>query len=220
MRKRGRTVLRIAMTLIISVTLGGSVYLWNARSLGGNEMPMPFGIGLSVVLSGSMEPTLLVNDLVVIREAEAYVPGDVVVYQSGRVLVIHRLLETDGTTALTKGDANDTADEPIPTYLIKGKMVGRVPGVGAAVEVLKSTPGTVAVIALAAFLMIRSRRRDREDARAEQDAIREQIEALKEQLEREETTAAQQGPAAEPAKAPQEDAEAQEERTIEEDRKE
>ena len=43
--------------------MGINVYLWNASSLAGNAMPMPFGFGMAVVLSGSMEPVLSVNDL-------------------------------------------------------------------------------------------------------------------------------------------------------------
>ena len=204
MRKVGRKAFRIVMITVISLAMGGGFYLWNARTLGGNQMPMPFGIGMAVILSGSMEPTLHVNDLVIISKAETYEPGDIVVYQSGSISVIHRLLETDGVTALTKGDANNVADEPIPTYLIKGKMVNRVPGVGFAVQLLRSTPGTLAVTLLAVWLLIRSQKKDREDAKAEQDVIRQQIEALKEQMRQETDTAAENGPAAESTEAPSE----------------
>ena len=50
MKQAGRTALRIGMIVLISLTLGGGVYLWNARTIGHNEMPMPFGIGMAVAL--------------------------------------------------------------------------------------------------------------------------------------------------------------------------
>ena len=50
------------------------------------------GLAPYVVLSGSMEPTLSVDDLVIVRAAEDYAVGDVVVYQSGHSLVIHRIV--------------------------------------------------------------------------------------------------------------------------------
>ena len=133
------------------------VYLWNARTLGGNEMPMPFGVGASVILSGSMEPTLRVNDLVFIRRADCYQVGDVVVYQSGNMPVIHRLIALEGDMALTQGDANNVPDAPVSMTSIKGKLALRIPYAGMAVQAIQTMPGTLAVIGLAVWLMIRSR---------------------------------------------------------------
>ena len=50
-RKTGKTekrygVLRRVLLVIISLVLGINVYLWNASSLAGNAMPMPFGLSL------------------------------------------------------------------------------------------------------------------------------------------------------------------------------
>ena len=57
MKNRGRIFFRILMIVVISLVIGLSIYSWNARRVVGNSLPMPFGIGSSVVLSGSMEPT-------------------------------------------------------------------------------------------------------------------------------------------------------------------
>ena len=79
--KTGRLIFRIALIVLLSVFIGTTVYTLNAKRVMHNALPMPFGVGSSVVLSGSMEPTLSVNDLVFIREADSYAEGDVVVYQ-------------------------------------------------------------------------------------------------------------------------------------------
>jgi signal peptidase len=114
---------------------------------------MPFGYGMSVVLSGSMEPVLSVNDLVFIRETKNVQPGDIIVYESGGSLIIHRVLSTEGGVIITKGDANNVADEPFDLAAVKGKMIGHVPGVGALIRVLKTPAGTFALMAAAVLLI-------------------------------------------------------------------
>ena len=51
-------VARYVILGILAVVLGVNVFYLNASRLAGNEVPMPFGYGASVVLSGSMEPVL------------------------------------------------------------------------------------------------------------------------------------------------------------------
>ena len=156
--KAGRIVLRAVLILVISLTLGLTVYTWNAKRMMHNELPMPFGVGASVVLTGSMEPTLRVNDLVVVRRADEYNVGDIVVFQQGNQLIIHRIIEKNDEEAkiTTKGDANNIDDGQIPVSAVKGKYSFRVPFVGLIVKGLKTVPGIIIVLSLSAFLMIRS----------------------------------------------------------------
>lgn len=178
-KKNGRLVYRIILIVLLSLFVGTSVYTINARQMLHDAMPMPFGIGTSVVLSGSMEPTLSVNDLVVVCAREEYQVGDVVVYQSGSSLIIHRILELGEDYAVTRGDANNTEDAPIPLDSIKGRMVFAVPYVGIAVHFLQSIPGALIVIALAVFLMNRSWSRERADDDRQLDQIKDEIRRLK-----------------------------------------
>lgn len=180
---------RTVVLLIISLVLGLSVYSWNAKSLVGNRLPMPFGYGLSVVLSGSMEPELSTDDLVLLKACADYQPGDVVVYQSGDVLVIHRLVEIGPDTAVTKGDANAVADEPIPAPAIKGKLIGKLPGAGRPVRWLKSPVGLVLLLAAAVALLELSWRGERKKDDEALDKIKEEIRKLKEEASRESVVA-------------------------------
>ena len=180
--KTGRLIYRIVLIVLLSVFLGSTVYTLNARRVMHNELPMPFGVGASVVLSGSMEPTLSVNDLVYIRAVDDYAVGDVVVYQSGRSLVIHRIVRIEEEYAVTQGDANNTEDDPVALTAIKGRMVFAIPFVGILVRFLQSVPGAVLVIALIALLMTLSRRRERTEDNKKIDEIKEEIRRLK-QLE-------------------------------------
>lgn len=204
MRKAWRKIARVLLLMVISVMIGGGVYLWNAKTLGGNSMPMPFGVGASVVLSGSMEPTLRVNDLVFIRTADTYRVGDVVVFQSGRMPVIHRLVALEGDMALTQGDANNVPDTPIPVGDIRGKLALRIPYGGIPVRALQSLPGTLAVVALAAWLLIRSRQNEKAEAAAEADALRAEILKMKAELLQADGPRQDPGPQAQGTEAPRE----------------
>jgi signal peptidase len=81
------------------------------------------GYTAAVVMSGSMEPTLSVDDLVIIRKTDTISPGDIILYQIEGDLVIHRIVEIDGDTITTKGDANNTMDTPFDKSCIKGILV-------------------------------------------------------------------------------------------------
>ena len=142
-------------------------------------MPMPFGVGLSVVLSGSMEPTLSVNDLVVVREADSYEVGDVVVYQDGSSLVVHRIISVNGDEIITQGDANNKADEPITASAVKGKMMLSIPFVGAILQFIKTKVGFILIIVATIALFEVPHLRERKKAADEQEKIKEEIRKLK-----------------------------------------
>ena len=166
------------LLVFIALTLGLSVYTVNAR-LSGELMPMPLGCGTAVVLSGSMEPALSVNDVVIVKKCSEYVPGDVVVYVSGRELIIHRIIAIDGENVTTQGDANNTPDEVFPMTAVKGKMIMKMRGMGRAIEIVGSPAGITATLILAAGLFLLSNRREKAEDEAELEKLREEIERLR-----------------------------------------
>lgn len=171
---------RILLLSLLGLMIGINLYSWNARLLVGNAMPMPFGVGASVVLSGSMEPELSVNDLVIVAEQSAYNEGDVVVYQGSSSLVIHRIIAIDGDTVITRGDANNTPDEPITLSAIKGKAVASIPFVGVLVDFIKTPIGFILVILAAIALFEIPYLKERKKADDEREKIKEEIRKLKE----------------------------------------
>ncbi len=173
---------RIALA-VLGILLGLNVYLANARSLAGKKLPMPFGIGTAVVLSGSMEPTLSVNDVIIVREQESYNVGDIVVYENGREMIVHKIIEKNGDTLTTKGDANNTADEPISTEAVKGKVAFSVPYAGAIVKALRSPVGAIVIILAAVLLTEGSFRRKKESDEIKIEKIKEEIRRLKAEQE-------------------------------------
>ncbi len=87
--------------------------------------------GVLFVEGRSMEPTLFPGDLIVYRRvAVEPARGDIVVFDHGATLVVHRIAEagSDGTLR-TKGDANEDPDvTPLERSAVRGEIVGVVPG--------------------------------------------------------------------------------------------
>ena len=181
MKTTVKRILRAVLLVLISLFLGVRLYLWNAQTLAGNAMPMPFGWGVSVVLTGSMEPILSVDELVLVHTQQSYEVDDIVVYQDGNSLVIHKLISIDGETAVTKGEANNTADDPISVSAIKGKAVAHIPYFGAAVRFLKTPVGFLLMILAAAALFELPYLWERKKAEEAKEQIKEEIRRLKDE---------------------------------------
>lgn len=183
MLKKWKNIFRTGLIIFASVVLGVNLYLWNARSLMGNSLPMPFGFGTAVVLTGSMEPTIMVDDLILVREQEEYHEDDIVVYQSGSMLVVHRIVEIQPDTVITQGDANNAPDAPIRKEMIKGTVVGCIPGAGGIARLLKSPAATITMIGGALLLSELTYRREKQKDLDELDKIKEEIRKLKAEQE-------------------------------------
>lgn len=181
--KHLKSIAQTALLIFVSLVIGFNLYSWNARSLMGNAMPMPFGYGAAVVLSGSMEPTLLIDDLIIVAESDDYTTGDIVVYQSGSMLVVHRVIEMGPDTLVTQGDANNAPDAPVRKEMIKGKMIACIPGIGRLVRLLKSPAASFALVAVALFVSELSFRKDKQKDQEKLEQLKEEIRRLKAEQE-------------------------------------
>lgn len=184
MLKKWKNILRTGLLVFASIVLGVNIYLWNAKSLMGNSLPMPFGYGAAVVLSGSMEPTIAIDDLILVTEAESYEKGDIVVYQSGSMLVVHRIIEVQPDTVITQGDANNAPDEPVRTEMIKGKVIHVIPRGGQIARVLKSPVATVVLAGGALVLAELTLRREKKKDDDELEQLKAEIRKLKAEQEK------------------------------------
>ena len=174
-----KTIIRRILLALCGILLGLNLYMANANSLVGNQMPMPFGYGAAVVLSGSMEPEFFEGDLLIVKEMDTYKENDIVVFQDGSLLIVHRIINIDGEAITTKGDANKTVDESINVSAVKGKVVFEIPFAGNAVKFLKTPVGTFGIIVVAIALIEIPRRNDKKKDDEERQRIVEEIERLK-----------------------------------------
>lgn len=73
--------------------------------------------------SGSMEPTLKINSFVLIKKSDKYEIDDIVTYKKNNEYITHRIIEINNNEIIAKGDANNTADDPINKNTIVGKVI-------------------------------------------------------------------------------------------------
>lgn len=171
--------LHIFLLAAIGCVLGVSLYFANAQSIVGNQLPMPFGYGIANVLSGSMEPTFSPGTLLLVKETGEIEKGDIVVYQSGQSLVVHRVIEIRKDQITTKGDANNTPDPVFDRSQIRGKVIGWLPHAGTLLSMFR-TPAGILLLILAAFLLMEgSFRKQKESDEQELEAIKEEIRRLR-----------------------------------------
>ncbi len=181
MKKKIKLTIRIALIVLVAVIVGVNIYTLNAARLTGDKVPMPFGIGSAVVLSGSMEPELSVGDLLIIVEKSTYEVDDVIVYQDSGMAITHRIVSINEDEVITRGDANNTNDSPIRPKQIKGEVVLSIPYFGYVVDAIKSPIGTICIIGLAIFLLERSFHVEKKNDKKELDDIKAEIEKLKQE---------------------------------------
>lgn len=150
MRKFFKGLFRLLFLLIISTLVGTNIYIINAKMLG-DQLPMPFGYGAAIVLTGSMRPDLYEDDLVIVHDSKDYEVGEWVVYQDGGILVVHEVISTDGENFQTQGKANNSPDAPIKIEQIRGEVIFTIPKAGPVIRYLQSPMG-ILVVLLAGFI--------------------------------------------------------------------
>src|SRR5689334_14450098 len=94
-----------------------------------------------VVVNGiSMEPGFHRGDLVIVRTAAAYQPGDIVTYRNAELnaFVIHRIIGIAGDHYVFKGDNNSWIDTYRPTRAeLIGKLWIHIPKLGKTMQWLR-----------------------------------------------------------------------------------
>ena len=87
-----------------------------------------FKYHLLAIGSGSMEPNISVGDMILVERTDDYAEmkeGDILVYQHGNVVMVHRLIEraeqNGGYYFKTQGDANESADS---WWVNQGEVIG------------------------------------------------------------------------------------------------
>ena len=118
------------------------------------DVPMVAGYSALVVLSGSMEPTIMTGEVIVIHAQENYEIKDILTYRDSGVLVTHRIVDETETTYTTRGDANNTDDPPIKKSQAVGKTIFHIPYLGKAILFVQSPVGLASVLAILIGLKI------------------------------------------------------------------
>lgn len=136
--KKVLNVISIAVCIILTSIIVVNATMIVKSYMYPDKVPDFMGYKPFIVLSGSMEPTILTGDIVLTRETAAgeIARNDIITFRTDKDTVItHRVTEvvTDNGTVsfLTKGDANVGADaNVVKPEMLEGKYLGRVGGIG------------------------------------------------------------------------------------------
>jgi signal peptidase len=121
----------LVMVLVINVTLIVRSYIHP------DKVPDFMGYKPFIVLSGSMEPTIMAGDLIITKivEPEEIAQGDLISFRVDKnTVVTHRVTDVqtaNGLAFLTKGDANTGADaQAVYAEDLEGIYLTRFAGLG------------------------------------------------------------------------------------------
>lgn len=179
MIKKIRLIARIFLYFVMSLVIGVAVYLFNAKVLLGNTLPMPFDYGVGVVITGSMEPQISVDDVILVKKTYNYEIGDIVVYQIRDILIVHKIISIDGEYVVTKGIANDASDEKVAISDLKGKVIKVYEGRGEMITFIQSPFGVILIISIVLLLLVLVIESEKKEKQKEIEKLKEEIKLLK-----------------------------------------
>lgn len=167
LRSIGKTA-QVLLTVLLAFLLLCNLYLMIMNGIMGVDHPTIFGYSTAVVASGSMEPALSIDDLVLNHTEDSYGEGDIITFQNGDSLTTHRIVEVTDEGYVTQGDANNIVDlDVIPIKVVVGRVVCAIPYVGSVLAFLKSSLGMVILIftglCIIEFPFFLQRRREQTD---------------------------------------------------------
>lgn len=111
-----------------------------------------FGYTFFEVISGSMSPYIEKNDFIFVDVGSEFEVDDVVTFEKDGSFITHRVIEINNNVVITRGDANNSVDNPINKDKIIGKVVKIVPNAGVWIGVI-TTPKVALAILITVILV-------------------------------------------------------------------
>ena len=190
-----KVIIVLCLILFIVIMTIGITIIYKSYSEP-NRIPSVFGWKPFIVLSSSMEDTIMPGDLILTKEIDALElkEGDVISFRTNKYTVItHRIInivdEEGERKYYTKGDNNDAADsDPVCNDQIEGIYRYRIPELGKIALNLQKPIGIVICIALPLIIVLiaqfaDSKRQEREvkEKEKKQKDLEEKMEVLEQQ---------------------------------------
>lgn len=118
-----------------------------------------FGFRLYQIMSGSMEPTIHVGDAVVTKEVPELNVGDILAYENGQAITVHRVIKvyTEGDKRMyeAQGDNNNAPDQGlIMPEQVKGKVVFTVKKAGEGINLLRKYGIIILIFAVGIIVIV------------------------------------------------------------------
>lgn len=133
-----KRILNVVLTIVI-LLLAFVLVLTTVTRITGNT-PSIFGYSIFRVSTGSMQPELMIGDVILTKEVDdvnSLQVGDVITYRGtigeyANMMITHKIVkapyeENGKTYVVTKGVANDIEDQPVEASRISSKLVCKIP---------------------------------------------------------------------------------------------
>lgn len=152
MSKKMKKIWDTATTVLVVLVVIFAIFLMGSRLV---------GLQVFNVISGSMEPTYSVGDLLYVKavDPDSVKVGDPITFVLNEDLVVatHRVVEIDSENRrfTTKGDANESEDaNPVHFNNLIGVPVFSIPLLGYVSAYIQNPPGMYVAIVLGAGLLL------------------------------------------------------------------
>lgn len=145
----------VFITLFIILILFISIVVYQKIILNENIIKIN-GYSILRVASGSMQPTLNINDIIIIKESDNYNTNDIITINKGTYLLTHRLIDKFEDKIITKGDYNNIQDKEEENSNIEGKVILVIPQKIVKVLIIL----TLSIIVILVFLSLKNKKRN------------------------------------------------------------
>ncbi len=88
------------------------------------------GYSVFKVISDSMAPTIVKNDVIIVKIKSEIKKNDIITYKLKDDFITHRVVEIKKDSYITRGDSNNVGDSPVSKDIIVGKVVKILPKLG------------------------------------------------------------------------------------------
>ena len=126
-----------------------------------NKIPDFFGYKSFIIVSGSMEKTIMRGDAIIVKEVpqDEIKIEDIISFDEDGVIVTHRIIDIINENGIvkyrTKGDNNNSPDKQMITYdKIEGKYQFKIKQFGIVTEILKSKITLVVLIVIVILISL------------------------------------------------------------------
>lgn len=126
-----------------------------------NQTPDFLGLKSFVIVSKSMEPTIMTGDAIFVKKVEPkdLKVNDIISFQDGDIVNTHRIIEITEENGVikytTKGDNNKKEDKEKVTYdKIEGKYQFKINGFGKITEILKNKVTLIVLLIILVFVSL------------------------------------------------------------------
>ncbi len=134
------------LVFIITVLILFSLYNFISLKVLDKEYSNILGVSIFEIVSGSMEPTLNVKDLIIVKKVDNIKKDDIITYIDNKDFITHRVIKIEENTLITKGDSNNSNDVKIDKDKVIGKVIFRIPKGGLVREIFTTPKVIISVV--------------------------------------------------------------------------